>query len=326
MSDSTPTKLNSYVLASKDLKFQPKIIHYLRKNILRKGNLEKIAEKLNFTLDLNKFNYRLINIPDKCFDFIFVEKGFYLRPSTLIKLKKKYPLAKLIYYTHDNYKLSHNRNIFTEWSIKKNLYDLIVLYDIKARKNYIEKICSTKVFYRNPSYCKTIHKDLNIKRIYDVCFIGTFEQQRYEYIKYLSMNGIKVSVFGTGWKNIPPSQNLKIFHKELVNHNYNLELSKYKICLCFLRQLNNDTQTARTYEIPASGNFGLYENSTDHRKLFSKFDKKLIFKNKHDLLKSTQFYLNNHKERIYYQKKISKYIQKDNSYEDVLRGILGKFN
>lgn len=326
MSDSTPTKLNPYVLACKKLKFQTKIIHYSKKNILKKNNLEKIAEKLNFTIDLNKFNYRLINIPIKSFDFIFVEKGFYLRPSTIIKLKKKYPLAKFIYYTHDNYTLSHNRNIFTQWSLKKNLYNLVVLYDIKSRKNYVEKICSTEVLYRNPGYCKTIHKNLNTKKIYDVCFIGTFEQNRYEYIKYLSMNGIKISVFGMGWNKISSSQNFKIIHKDLINYEYNLELSKYKICLCFLRHLNNDSQTSRTYEIPASGNFGLYEYSSDHVRLFSQFDKKLIFKNKNDLLKSVIFYLNNPKLRVFYQKKITKSILKNNSYEDSLLNILRIFN
>lgn len=326
MSDSTPTRLNPFELASKDLNFKTKFIHYGKKNYLKKKFLEKVAEKLYFSLDLNKFNYRIRNISDQNFDFIFIEKGFYVWPSTIIKLKKKYPLAKFIYYTHDNYKYRHNRNIFTQWAIKKNLYDLIVLYDVKTRKNFIEKLCSTKVIYRNPSFCKTLHKEINTKKIYDVCFIGTFEKNRYEYIKYLSMNGIKVSVFGTGWKKIPSSQNLKITNKDLLNRNYVLELSKYKICLCFLRHLNNDTQTSRTYEIPASGNFGLYENSIDHQKLFSHFDKKIIFKNKKDLLNSVQFYLNNHKERIYYQKKISKYIKKNNSYEDTLLKILRNFN
>jgi spore maturation protein CgeB len=326
LSDSTPSRLNPFELASKKLNFKTKLIHYSKKNHFKKNFLEKIAEKLNFSLDFNKFNYRIRNIDNHNFDFIIVEKGFYVWPSTIIKLKKKYPLAKFIYYTHDNYKLTHNRNFFTDKTIKENLYDLIILYDIKSRKNYLEKISSTNVYYRRPSYCKTLHKNLNTKKIYDVCFIGTFEENRYEYIKFLSLKGIKITVYGTGWEKIPCTKNLTIFNRDLINYDYVFELSKYRICLCFFRHLNQDTQTSRTYEIPASGNFGLYEYSSDHAKLFSQFDKKLIFKNKNDLLKSVIFYLNNPKLRVSYQKKITKFILKDNSYEDLLLSILGNFN
>ena len=64
------------------------------------------------------------------------------------------------------------------------------------------------------------------------------------------------------------SKNLKIHFDHVVADNYRKTICSSKIILGFLRKINADTQTSRTFEIPACGGFMLMERTENQQRLF----------------------------------------------------------
>jgi spore maturation protein CgeB len=279
----------------------------------RANFLEKIFEKFGFPIDLDNFNKRLLNeVEKKKYDYLFIEKCLYLKDSVLNKIKNQKLCDKLIFFSNDNMLLSHNSYYFNQ-SLLNNYYNKIIL---TKDPNYVglEKKTKSKINYLDKSYCKYTHLiTKKFKKKYDILFIGSFEKERYEYLKYLAMNNFKVTIFGYGWKKknfFNQVNNLKIFNKEITGNKYVKYLNSAKITLGFLRKINNDEQNSRSMELAASGCFFLNEYSKTHKRIYGKISDKILFKNKEDLLKKIKFFMKNpvirNKIALIIQKKIIK--------------------
>lgn len=141
-------------------------------------------------------------------------------------------------------------------------------------------------------------KPLGINKKYDVTFIGMPLADRYDYIKYLMDNGIKIALFGMGWENY---QDLKFIYKGFLDSNdfvkvinqskINLNLSK-----TFFKEGKKGQLKGRLVEMPACKAFVLTEYS-DRNIGFFKKNKNVNFKTKEELLDRIKYFLKNEKER-----------------------------
>jgi spore maturation protein CgeB len=92
------------------------------------------------------------------------------------------------------------------------------------------------------------------------------------------------------------SENLKIHSKELVGDDYNSTLANAKVVLGFLRKVNLDTQTSRTFEIPACGGFMIMEYTKNQDRLFTEDKEAVYFRTKEELLHKAEYYIQHQSE------------------------------
>jgi len=253
----------------------------------------RILNKLKISLDVDNINGRLL---DKINNFdpniVFIIKGNSIYPWTLEAIKREHPDIKLVSFSNDNMCLWGNKSLYYHFGI--NYYDLVVSINIDSYRK-IEEFYSGKVLYIDKSYSKNYHKFLQLEnKKYDCLFIGSYEKERFEIMKYLAQNGINIDIFGNTWEkanvsNIP--SNLTIHYQELVGDDYNHSLANAKVVLGFLRKINLDTQTSRTFEIPACGGFMIMEYTENQDRLFAEDKEMVYFRTKEELLDKVLYYI-----------------------------------
>tara|TARA_B100001248_G_scaffold261640_1_gene253464 strand:+ start:5001 stop:6035 length:1035 start_codon:yes stop_codon:yes gene_type:complete len=302
VSGSYPTKASHPMkLSLEDLGAQVEEVHRWKREVSHyqddRSLMEKIFEKLKMPLDKDGANQNILSkIESSSYDVIFIVKGNHIFPSTLSTIKKNYPHVKLINWSLDDMFAKHNRSYFYTLNLKK--YDLVVsTKSYNLDKYELPSLGAKKILFQNNSsyqfdYMKTIKRNENYK--YEVCFIGTAEKQRFKSMNYLARNGIKVTIFGSGWEKKQYSDfhpNLTINCQNLEGRDYFKAIASSKISLCFLRKINRDRQTLRTVEIPSVGGFMLAEYSEEHASMFEDFHEASFFRTDNELLQKVNFYL-----------------------------------
>ena len=276
----------------KDLNVELKVIYNFER--LKKFSLiERIFYKLRFPLDNSNFNARILSISHKFKpNLIFIIKGNYVFPSTITSLKRNLN-AKIISWTADNMIKKHNTSFYFDKSI--SIYDIHFTTKSNAVKP-LEKIGAKKVIFLNKAFSKYDHFPVEYDSNYDfdVLFIGTAEKERFKTMKYLSINGIRVNIFGNSWsKKYIGNHNLIIHRRPLLGEEYRKAIYSSKVTLCFLRKINDDLQTDRTMEIPACKGLMFAERTNEHKNLFKENKEAIFFDSNEELLKKIKFYLNN---------------------------------
>jgi spore maturation protein CgeB len=255
--------------------------------------LYRLFNKLKVVLDLDDVNKRLLsNIKVFNPNIVFIVKGNSIYPWTLKYIKYNYPEIKLVSFSNDNMSIWSNKSIYYHFGI--NYYDLVVSINIDTYRK-IEEFYYGKVLYIDKSYSKRWHKFIEIdNKKYDCLFIGSYEKERFEIMKYLAKNGVRIDVYGNMWNKANVSnisENLKIHYKELVGDDYNHTLANAKVVLGFLRKVNLDTQTSRTFEIPACGGFMIMEYTKNQDRLFAEDKEMIYFRSKEELLNKVKYYI-----------------------------------
>jgi len=184
---------------------------------------------------------------------------------------------------------------------------MVFTVDIPDYKN-IENFCKKPVFYFDKRADYFTHNPLNIERVsfkYNVLFIGSYEKERFNTLEFLAQNGIQIDIFGNMWDRCKDNihQNLTVHYKELVGREYVQAISDAKITLGFLRKINNDTQTSRTFEIPACGGFMLMERTQEHLRVFKEGKEAEFFDNDEELLSKINIYIKDSDKREFIAKK-----------------------
>lgn len=276
----------------------PKLLYRVLNRLFLYGisfNLPEICKENEHIVELIK--------KGKKYDIVWIDKGFTIFPETLKFIKQNSPNTILVNYSPDNMAERHNQS--KEYLNCMKLYD----YHITTKSFIIQdlyKLGAKRVIFTNQCYEDSFHYPRNVSQEdrerlgCDVGFVGAWEQERMESILYLSRHGIKVRVFGfKGWercKNDNP--NLIIEDHGLYNEDYAKSFKCFKICLCFLRKMNNDLHTTRTVEIPACGGFMLAERTYEHQKLFEEKKEAEYFSSNEELLQKCRYYLEHEDERL----------------------------
>lgn len=267
----------------------------------------RVCNKLGFPRDWTHLNKRVLSQLSKTkYDLAWVEKCLVLKQATLTKIKKNYPGLKIIWYSEDDMTARHNQSYYFKKSL--SLYDVVfTTKSYNCDPEELPALGAKKVVFVDKSYDPTFHRPIDItdedKRNFgsEVGFIGTFEIDRFQKMLFLAKKGIKVRIWGNGWKaamNAHP--NLQVENKPIYADNYIKAICATSINLCFLRKINRDLQTDRTAEIPACGAFMLAERTNEHVRLFEENRETAYFdiNNPDELYEKVVYYLAHEDERL----------------------------
>lgn len=258
--------------------------------------------RLGYKLDINKVNRQirhLLNL-DK-FDILWVDKGLCISTKTLHFVKTMNPSITLVYYSPDDMNNWFNQPNSFKTNIK--LYNLIV-----TTKSFnipeLKELGVQDILFIDNAYDPEIHRILPISEEEnylfnaEVSFIGSYEQERADYILSVAKAGFTIKVFGKSWRKMMNKHtNLIIIPKDIYGEEYPKVFNASKINLCFLRKINRDLQTTRSIEIPASGGFMLAERTIEHLRLFNENQEAAFFESKEELIQKIHYFLQNNDER-----------------------------
>jgi spore maturation protein CgeB len=268
---------------------------------------DRVWHKLGFPRDKTHLNTRvLLQLHKKKYDVMWVEKSLILKPSTLKKIIKTQLVSKIVWFSEDDMFAHHNQSYYFVKSLP--YYDLIfTTKSYNCSPQELPAMGAKRVVFVNKTYDPEFHRPIHLssddknKFATDVGFIGTFEQDRFEKMRYLAEKGIQVRIWGNGWKHVMNAHpNLHIENKPIYDADYVKAIIATKINLCFLRKINRDLQTDRTAEIPACGAFMLAERTNEHLGLFEENKEAAYFDitNPEALLDSVNYYLTHEDERL----------------------------
>lgn len=235
-------------------------------------------------------------------DLIWVDNKPYVTSNTLNKIKSRHSEIKIVnVITDDPFGKYHYAWRFIYKTFK--YYDVhfvqreINISELKRHGANRVELCFRSF---DPEFHFCLDED-QISTSYktEIGFIGSYEDDREEFVANLVQNGIDVKIIGDGWENGRYWNILKSHHKgpSVYGDEYVKVLNGMDIALHFLRKANRDQQDSRTFEIPACGTFMLAERSNLHTQFFKEKEEADFFTSKEDLLSKVQFYINNPIER-----------------------------
>lgn len=262
-------------------------------NLLKKS-YTRVNEKLEKVKHLPFFKI-LLN-----FNRFYLLGRWKLNRRLLCEIKKnKYDLVLLIKSDSINYNLIPKFNKYTHtwyffmdplyvvcsmdaykyadlcrWSSStfSSVYTLFKRYNKKSY--FITQGCNTVVFKPKE----------NVKKEFDVVFVGSISPKRKGYVDFLRNNDINVRCFGRGWEHSPVylTELADIYRKSKVVLNFTREKAGFSI---------------RVFQAMGTGTFLISEFCSDLKKNFTKGKHMEWFNNKEDLLQLINFHLNQDLER-----------------------------
>ena len=290
---------NSYLLSKAFKKIGNKIflINPLGK---KKTILTNIISIINYKFDTSIFNFYLFrqlnkqlkNIKFKV-NLIIISQGEYYDETILYFLKKKFN-CKIVSIIIDNPFSDRDYKRFSLFKKAIDCYDYFFAvrketYRVLKKKN--KKVFLFRRTYDEDEHCPYFSKNKPI----DIIFVGTWmrNESRDYYLKELILSKFNVKIFGNQWHKSKYYQILEPFvFPAIYKRQYAKEVSKSKICLCFLSKGNQDQDTIRTYEIPYMGGLLVAERTKVHVNTYLEGTEALFFSNIFELKKKIKFVLN----------------------------------
>ena len=261
------------------------------------------------------------------YDIVWIDKGNTIFPSTLKTIKEMNPNCILVHYMIDDFMNPYHRT--------KQIIDTIPLYDYYIVNRTINISELRRYGCKHPIHVYMTYESLfhfprpisvdSISRLGgDLGFIGTYEKERAESMLYLAENGLKIRIWGNGWKRMKDkNNNLMIEDKGLYSENYCYAICAFKINLAFLRKKSRDLHTTRSSEIPACGGFMIAERTSEHLAMFEEDKEAVFFSSNEELLEKCKYYLEHEEERQTIAKAGRKRcIESDYSNEGMIRKVL----
>jgi spore maturation protein CgeB len=257
---------------------------------------KKFDHHLNFGIGTIRLNAFVKNKDFSKYDALIIDNRPFLFRQTLKAIKQQNPSLKIALVLTDD----PNGKYKSGWRLLKKTARDIDVHFVQREQNIEELLVwgakRVKTCFR--SFDPTFHRmksEVQKNTTYDVGFIGSYEENREESIKYLIENGIKVQVTGDGWENGKYFNTIMPFYtgKSLYGEAYVDCINQMKIALHFLRHGNRDEQDSRTFEIPACGTPMIAEYSNVHNSLFKDHHEVLFFKSKQELLEKVLFLMDN---------------------------------
>ena len=266
-------------------------------SLSNKGSiLDRLLFKLGFvrdSLDVNRKFREQVSIYSPA--IIWIEKALPIHHKTIRWIKEFNYKNVLLFYANDNLEKWHNAT----WNLYASFkhYDTIFTISGYSKDFYLKKGAKNVVWIDRSYSSKDIFpRSDNLPFTRDVIFIGSYEKQRCESILYLCRNGIQIDVWGSDWPNIQ-FPNLRLHQGGVYEEQFLKTMHSAKIVLNFLRKMNQDTTTSRSFEIVASASFMLAERTDEHLRLFEENKEAVYFSSNEELLKKVYYYLEHDEER-----------------------------
>lgn len=123
------------------------------------------------------------------------------------------------------------------------------------------------------AYHPKVHRPVEIPAAFetDVVFVGTWEAERCKLLEQLVQRvPARYAIWGSFWSNAGRRSPLRPYlqNRDALADDQCRALGGAKIALAFLRKLNRDDYTQRTFEIPACGGLLLAERTARHQSFY----------------------------------------------------------
>lgn len=220
-------------------------------------------------------------------DLVWVDKGVFLRPSTLRSIRRL--TRRLVHFTPDT-AFHANKSRHFESSI--GLYDLAVTTKSFELGEYHRRIGSERTYLTTQGYDKEIHfpRSNDADRWRGVVFVGLAEPDRERCIAALLSRQIPVRLAGHGWgafrRRWHGDPYLTFEGEGVFGDAYARLLSSSWIGLGLLSKRFPEMHTTRTFEIPACGTLLATERNEETTRFFND-DQALFFDDHRDLATRT---------------------------------------
>lgn len=264
---------------------------------LQPSLLERVRYKLGYPTDPVDVNRKLMaSCSQTCPDLVWIENAKMLRPASLRRIKQHCPETILVLYSNDNLTKWHNQSHWMKANLR--IVDAVFLvHGYSAETLYRWGAKRVILFHRGYDRTYVTPRPPDTPFEHDVVFIGTYERARYLELLALAEQGISVTVFGNGWPESPHAC-LKIQQKPLFGEAFVDTMHRSKIVLNFLRKMNDDITTGRTFEIPGSGSFMLAERTQAQQSYFVEGQEAEFFGDTDELIRKVRYYLDHPEERM----------------------------
>jgi len=227
------------------------------------------------------------------FDLVFVDKGVWVRPGTLARLKAAATLGLAIHYTPDAQFLE-NRS--------RHFFRALPLYDLAI---------TTKPFeldaYRNAGAAdvRLIHQGFGARLApvptaaipdrlrSDVCFVGHCQPHYAQVLERVAARA-PLKIWGPKWSAYARDHawaREPVQGDGLYGADYARALSGARIAIGLLSKRIPETTTTRSFEIPACGTMLLAERTEDHQALFEEGVEAEFFDSAEECADKARFYL-----------------------------------
>ncbi|MFD2244908.1 CgeB family protein [Pontibacter ruber] len=291
----------------------------------KSSNLERsIGFRYKLGPLIGKINKYILNHVSRYeYDLIWVDKGIFITKTTTSILRSL--TRKLVHFTPDPAFVFHYS---THFKNSCHLYDYLVttkLYEIKEYK----RNCRGEIIYCTQGYDKYLHYPRHkFEEKEGVVFVGHFERERGDLIKFLLEEGLKVKLAGIKWENFAKANrkndNLTYIGKGIYGEEYANVISSALFALGSVSKWVPELHTTRTFEIPACGTALLTEENFEISS-FYKSDEVIYYSNHLELIDKINYYMK-HKDEL--KELTTKGTQKVEvggfEYEEIIKRILNK--
>ncbi len=290
---------NSFLRAFLELGKTVKIIDdekLYRKNVFLANN--KYFHRLFWRILVPFFQKELIEkiIVEKP-DLILIFKGWFIKPKTLLKIKKELPRVRLLNFNPDNpFNTWHHGNS-NNW-IRKSipLYDIYFIWG-KFLIEPIKKAGAKIVEYLPFAYDGEIHYPVKVtpeeQKVYgsDIVFIGSWDDEREQWLNYLLDYDLKI--WGNSWEKASKKIQKKWQGRAVVGEEFSKVCNSSKIILNLIRKQNFLAHNMRTFEVPACGGFILSNRTEEQNSFFKEKKEAEYFSTPEELKEKIDYYLKN---------------------------------
>lgn len=228
-------------------------------------------------------------------DVVFIEKALTIRPATVQQIAQIRRRSVIAVYCLE-YMLNPDYDSRYFWAALP-YYDVVFTcnsYNI----DYLLSRGARRVEFTPFAYSIHMHRPVHVspqdhaRYGADVSFVGGYEPQRAASLNFLADCGIPVRIWGNNWHRFRnPHPALKLEMRPAYGEDYAKVACSSKILLGYLRKINRDTYTTRSFEIPAFGAFMLAERTARHEDLFQEGVEAEYFDSNQELVEKTKYYL-----------------------------------
>lgn len=232
----------------------------------------RIGWRLHWPFDSSNENRQLLRIARETRpDVVFIYNSRLVRRSTLRKIRKETG-ALLVYFSTDDALAKHNMSIwmkttFPTWDL---FYTLKRFNVAELREEGVKLPVLT-----NNIFTPELHRPMTREEVgegfesFDLVFVGTFEPEREGSLRKLAEAGFRILIHGNAagllygsWERLkragitvrPAADGIE--YARAIHHG--------KVPLGFLRKLNRDEITHRSFELPGMKRAMLGEKTPEH--------------------------------------------------------------
>ena len=238
-------------------------------------------------------------------------------------------MTKIFCFSGDNPLDKKRFNDSNSW-IRKSIpiYDAYFIWTQSLVKK-LKDAGAKKAFYLPVGYDPTLHYpvkcDFRDKKKYssDVAFIGTWDEDREDWLNELAKYDLKI--WGNSWGRGNHELQKKWTKIEAVGEEFSKICACSKIIINFVRKPEIPSHNMRNFEIPASKGFQLCNRTGEVLNFLEEGKDIACFDSKKEMKEKINFYLKNPKERKKIIENSYKKI-KNHTYLDRVKNILNIYN